>query len=166
MKSSTLNKIIAICFYLLFNSGYSLSVLASAESDIDFIVNAKKPPPGVVFEIVEGSESAVEKALKKTEEYIQTLHTSLPNLKIAIVSHGVEEFALLKENKSRYAKSHNKVKSLVDNNIPFHVCGTHASWYGISNKDFPDYVDVAVAAPAKIKEYVLKGYALIKIKLT
>lgn len=42
-----------------------------------------------------------------------------------------------------------------------HVCGNHASWRSKTAEDLPDYVDVAVAAPAKINDYRALGYILI-----
>ena len=142
----------------------SNSLFASADTDIDFIISAKNPPKGVVFEIVAGSESALEPALEKVEAYMARLKKAIPNIKLSVVTHGTEEFALLKQNKKRFKKSHQKVQSLVKDDVPVHICGTHASWYDFTDKDFPDYVDVAVAGPAKVKEYQRKGYALINIE--
>jgi len=138
---------------------------ASADTDIDFIVSAKKPPAGVVFEIVAGSESALKPALEKVDMYMARLKKAIPNIKLSVVTHGTEEFALLNQNKKRFNSSHQKVQSLVSNDVPVHVCGTHASWYDFSDKDFPDYVDVVVAGPAKVKEYQREGYALINIEV-
>jgi len=140
-------------------------IFANADSDIDFIISAKKPPTGVVFEIVAGSESALKPALEKVDIYMNRLKKAIPNIKLSIVTHGTEEFALLNENKKRFKSSHQKVQSLVSNNIPVHVCGTHASWYDFSRKDFPEYVDVVVAGPAKVKEYQREGYVLINIEV-
>ena len=70
---------------------------------------------------------------------------------------------MLTKNKSQFGKTHAKVQSLVSEKVPVHVCGTHASWYNLSAEDFPQYVDVVDAGPAKIKEYQRKGYAVIVI---
>ena len=150
---------------MIFNfSFYSGSAFANADTDIDFIISAKKPPNGVVFEVVAGSESALKPALEKIDGYIARLKKALPNIQLSVVTHGTEEFALLKENKTRFKSSHQKVQSLVSSDVPVHVCGTHASWYDFNNKDFPDYVDVVVAGPAKIREYQRKGYTLINVE--
>lgn len=152
-----------VIFFMLMT--FASSIFASTDTDIDFIISAKKPPTGVVFEIVAGSESALKPALEKVDIYMKRLKKAIPNIKLSVVTHGTEEFALLKENKKRFKSSHQKVQSLVRNDVPVHVCGTHASWYDFSEKDFPDYVDVAVAGPAKVKEYQRKGYALINIEV-
>lgn len=142
----------------------SNNAFASADTDIDFIISAKNPPKGVVFEIVAGSESALKPALDKVDIYIKRLKKAIPNIKLSIVTHGTEEFALLNQNKKRFKASHQKVQSLVSSDVPVHVCGTHASWYDFSDKDFPEYVDVTVAGPAKVKEYQRNGYVLINVE--
>lgn len=152
--------LLLICILSISNTG----VFAGADTDIDFIISAKNPPKGVVFEIAAGSESALEPALNKVEGYIKRLKKALPNIKLSVVTHGTEQFALLKQNKKRFKTSHQKVQSLMSNDVPIHICGTHASWYDFSDQNFPDYVDVAVAGPAKVKEYQRKGYALINVE--
>ena len=139
--------------------------LAEARDDIDFILNAKKPPKGVVFEVVEGKESKLELALIEINGYIKELNSKHPALKIAVVSHGTEQFALLNENKKQFSNTHTKVQSLVSNDVPVHVCGTHASWYHFEEKDFPAYVEVSDTGPGQIRDYQRLGYALIEIDI-
>jgi len=150
-------------FCLLFSATSQLS--ANADSDVEFILSASKPPIGVIFEVVENNEKDLELALTKINHYSEKLKKAIPSIKLAVVSHGTEQFALLKENRKRYNATHAKVQSLISNNVPVSVCGTHASWYAFSEKDFPDYVDVTEAGPQKIKEYQRQGYALIIIEL-
>jgi len=138
--------------------------LASTESDVNFLLNAKNPPPGVVFEIVEGKRTDLQWAIPATQTYIRKLRAKNPAMKFAIVSHGSEQFGLLTSEQSKQVATHKKVRSLVQNDdVPLHVCGTHASWYDKNEKDFPEYVDVVPAGPAKIRDYQRKGYALIVI---
>jgi intracellular sulfur oxidation DsrE/DsrF family protein len=141
----------------------SAPIWANTENNIQFILNAMNPPKGVVFEIVEGKQSALDWALPKVKEYSERLRSKHPNIKIAVVSHGSEQFGLLRENSDKMAKAHQRVKSLVAADVPVHVCGTHASWYDKDASDFPEYVDVVPAGPAKIREYQRVGYALIEI---
>lgn len=158
----TFFKLLPIAFTLL---ALCNQVKADADSDVDFISTASKPPTGVIFEVVEGNEKALELALQKINQYSRKLKRAIPSIRLAVVSHGTEQFALLKENQKQYKNTHTKVQSLISDNVPVHVCGTHASWYEFSKKDFPDYVDVTEAGPRKIKEYQRQGYALIKIEL-
>jgi len=136
---------------------------AGMQADIDFILQAKNPPRGVVFEIVEGKQSALDWALPKVKEYSELLKNKHPNIRIAVVSHGSEQFGLLSENTKSMEKAHKQVQSLVSNDVPVHVCGTHASWYDKDAADFPEYVDVVPAGPTKIREYQRDGYALIEM---
>ena len=78
---------------------------------------------------------------------------------IAVVTHGKEQFGLMTSEAKNKKEVHQAVKSLVQNNdVPVHVCGTHASWYGKGEKDFPDYVDVTPAGPTQIANYEDMGY--------
>ena len=52
----------------------------------------------------------------------------------------------MSSNKQEQPKVHAMVRQLVDiEDVPVHVCGTHAEWYGVTPEEFPDYVDVASA---------------------
>ncbi|MDX1810550.1 MAG: DsrE family protein [Gammaproteobacteria bacterium] len=157
------SKLTSIFLLLAFLCTAPLSVFANAQSDIEFILAASKPPKGIVFEVVEGSENKLETALNEINHYIKALKSKYADIKIAVVSHGTEQFALLKNNKQKHASTHKKVQSLVSNDVPVSVCGTHASWYQLTAKDFPAYVDVADSGPGKIREYQRMGYALIEI---
>jgi len=160
MVSNVFKPTLAIILFFIGNMSIAL---ADASSDIDFIVNAKKPPKGVVFEVVEGKESKLETAIKEINTYIEQLKAKHPTMKIAVVSHGTEQFALLNENKKQFSKTHSKVQSLVNSDVPVHVCGTHASWYHFEEKDFPDYVSVSDTGPGQIRDYQRLGYALVEI---
>lgn len=137
---------------------------ADARSDVEFILQAEKPPIGVVFEIVEGREDALAWAIPLVKGYIERLRARFPDMSFAVVSHGREEFGLLKENRQSQAKVHRAVQSLVqDDKVPVEVCGTHAGWYHKARQDFPDYVTVVDEAPASIADYQRSGYALVEI---
>ena len=60
---------------------------------------------------------------------------------------------------------HQQVESLVADDVPVHVCETHAGWYGVSAEDFPDYVDVAPTGPGQIELYRELDYQLIVFDL-
>ncbi len=48
-----------------------------------------------------------------------------------------------------------------EGNVEVSVCGAHASWRDNTPEDFPDYVDVALAAPTKVNDYRALGYIVI-----
>ena len=141
--------------------------LASASDpneQVEEILTLKEAPAGIVFEIVTGESNSLQWALPETQKYIKELRSRFPKLDIAIVTHGNEQFALKANNNKKYKKVHSLTQQLVQkDNIPLHVCGTYAGWKGVSEEEFPDYVDVAAAGPATINDYIALGYILIKI---
>ena len=131
---------------------------------VEEILALKEAPAGIVFEIVTGESNSLQWALPETQNYIKELRSRFPKLDIAIVTHGDEQFALKANNNKKYKKVHSLTQQLVQkDNIPLHVCGTYAGWKGVSEEEFPDYVDVAAAGPATINDYIALGYILIKI---
>lgn len=136
-----------------------------SHAQIKEILSLKEAPAGVVFEIVTGESNSLEWALPETQSYIKELRARFPKLDIAIVTHGNEQFALKKTNDKKYKKVHSLTQQLVQSDhVPLHVCGTYAGWKGVSEEEFPDYVDVTAAGPATINDYVALGYVLIKIE--
>jgi intracellular sulfur oxidation DsrE/DsrF family protein len=132
---------------------------------VDYILKRDTAPFGVVFEIVEGSRADLEWAVEEIKKYSAQLRKRFPDIGIAVVSHGTEQFALMTAEAQTYDKVHKSVKSLTeDESIPVHVCGTHASWYGKSADDFPDYVTVSPAGPTEIANYEDMGYEKIVLE--
>jgi len=139
------------------------TAMASNQRDIEEILALDEAPFGVVFEIVEGSNNALEWAIPLINSFIVQLRGRFPEIDIAVVSHGSEQFGLLKSEAQNMPGVHKAVQSLVSNSVPLHVCGTYASWRDKYSDDFPDYVDVTPAGPTKIRDYQFMGYTLIKI---
>lgn len=138
---------------------------AAVEVTVDSVLQREEVPDGVVFEIVQGQENALEWAIPLIQADTKRLRERFPKIHIAVVSHGKEEFALLRENATKYSKVHSAVRQLtLEDDVPVHVCGTHASWYDKQDEDFPDYVDVAPAGPAQINNYRSLGYVWIVVK--
>ena len=141
-----------------------VSSAENASLEVEHLLSLKQAPAGVVFEIVTGSENSLKWALPRTKKYIKKLRNRFPELDIAIVTHGNEQFALKTTNNKKYERVHSLTQQLVkEENIPLHVCGTYASWNNVSEEEFPEYVDVAAAGPATINDYIAIGYTLIKI---
>ncbi len=131
-------------------------------STVDEVLSYKENPVGVVFEIISGDVDALRELVPQLRKDIDRLHKKYPDLPIAIVSHGMEEFLLTSDNRKNAPEVHEFIEQLTSNEkIEVHVCGTHASWYGISEEDFPDYVDVTHTGPAQINDYEELGYDLI-----
>ncbi len=145
-------------FFLLANAQ------ADNQQDVEQLLAQKDAPFGVVFEIVEGNDDALQWAIPAVNKYVRQLRARFPGIGLAVVSHGSEQFGLMKNQKKKNALVHTAVQSLVASDVPVHVCGTHASWRAKTADDFPDYVDVTPAAPTEIRNYEAMGHVLIEIK--
>jgi len=152
-------------FLLLVLFQLSLNALAGSgqQSRVQLIIDSNKAPEGVVFEIVNRDKHYLDWALKEAEGLSQQLRKKYPQLDIAIVSHGSEQFALTRKQLGNNAPLNTVVKSLVESDIDIHVCGTYAEYKGVDASEFSELVNVAAEGPAQIKDYLKLGY--IKIKL-
>lgn len=135
-----------------------------ANADVDTLLARQEPPQGVVFEIVEADESALEELLPLVRRAIDRIRARFPETEFAVVSHGREEFALQSQYQGEHAQIHQQVQALVVDDVPVHVCETHAGWYGVSAEDFPEYVNVSPTGPGQISLYQDLGYELIVIE--
>lgn len=159
------NKLTLTIALILSSLFFTHASYADPSEQIEKIVALKQAPAGIIFEIVTGQSNSLQWALPETQNYIKELRAKFPKLEIAIVTHGDEQFALQKTKDKKYKKVHSITQQLVQSdNVPLHVCGTYAGWKGVSEEDFPDYVDVAAAGPATINDYIALDYILIKIE--
>jgi len=151
-------------FFLSFFCIFSLAVAANDKQKIDRILALEKAPVGIIFELI-GSENGkyLPDSLKKVEAYKIQLKRKFPGIKVAIVSHGAEQFELSKDNAKKESKAHNIVKRITAENVPVHICLNHASWRGKTAKDFPDYVLATSGASVQMQEYKDQGYTLVTI---
>lgn len=137
--------------------------IASSLSDVEALLSENSPPDGVVFEVLEAGQG-LQWAIPQIVRYSEQLRQHFPALPIAVVSHGREQFALQSTQRDTFPEVHRAVQGLSrQQDIPVHVCATHASWYQVKPEDFPDYVDVAPTGPAQIRAYEELGYQLIVI---
>lgn len=137
--------------------------LASNQDEINKILAMQQSPIGVVFEVVERDSDALDWAIPAINGYVKQLRDRFPDIALAVVSHGSEQFALMKSKQKEKAEVHKTVQSLIANDVPVHVCGTHASWRGKKASDFPEYIDVAPAGPTEIRNYEASGYIRIEL---
>lgn len=153
-----------VIFLLMFFL-FAAPALASSDGEVSGILALSEAPAGVVFELL-GDDDDLEIAIPKVQESIKKLRARFPELAIAIVSHGDEQFVLLQENADSYSAVHSQVQSLVnEQNVQVHVCATYARWHGLNPEDFPDYVDVVSQGPSQISDYVESGYILILVDI-
>lgn len=136
---------------------------ALANEVVEQLLTRSEAPEGVVFEIVEDDEDALETLLPQVRDAIEKIRARFPQTEFAVVSHGREEFALQSKYQGENAEIHQQVQSLVADDVPVHVCETHAGWYGVSAEDFPQYVNVAPTGPGQVRLYEELGYELIVV---
>ena len=139
--------------------------LVFADPEVDRLLEAEEGPVGVVFEIVEGEEDALRWALPEVARLSARLRERFPDLPIAVVTHGREQFGLLaNEADGPLADIHGRAQQLRAEEVDLHVCGVHAGWDGYTPEDFPAYVDVSASGPAQIRDYRNIGFVLIELE--
>ena len=136
---------------------------ALSAATLDEILQMDEAPVGVVVEVIETGAAALEAVLKDVQYASGKLRKKFPDLHIAVVSHGKEQFALTRNNIKQHKSLESGVKKLVDDNVELHVCGTHASWYDITPEDYPEYIDVSATGPAQINDYLNVGYVMLDL---
>ncbi len=120
------------------------------------------PPSGLVIEIIEDDEDDWEWIIPQIKQTIKQARAKFPQVPIAIVSHGKEEMAFIKDDENQETK--NEIQSIIQNSqVDFHVCAVHASWYQYTPEDFVSFVDVSATGPAEIASYEEMGYFLIRL---
>lgn len=131
---------------------------------LDEILSQKEEPAGVIIEIVTGKSNGLDWALPRAQQYIGKLKKRFPEMPVAIVTHGREQFALAKDKQKKNSKVHTLTQALKKDGVNLHVCGTYAGWKGLSEEDFPEYVNVAAEGPAQINDYKAVGFLHLVIK--
>lgn len=137
------------------------SVLSRAET-LKEVMALQQEPSGVVFEILAPNQSSWTRIQPRLLEAIDALKAQFPDINIAVVSHGNEQFALTSANATVFPELHQSVLNLGQQGVDIHVCGTYASWKDIKPEAFPEYVDVSASGPAQINDYKALGYILIE----
>ena len=150
---------------LLLTAVLALVAPVCADPEVEQLLAADEAPVGVVFEIVEGAEDALAWALPRVRGHTERLRERFPDLPVAVVTHGTEQFALLsREVEGELGGIHDEARGLIDADIDLHVCGAHAGWYGHEPEDFPSYVDVSPSGPAQINDYRNLGFQVIELQ--
>ncbi len=149
-------------FFLAFLMAAARVPAAAPDGDVDRVLALDEEPSGVVFEVVSGDPDALYAIIPRVSRNAERLRARFPDLPVAVVTHGSEQFSPLTSEEGSYTALHAQIRALTgEGGVDLSVCGTHASWRDNTPEDFPDYVDVAVAAPAKINDYRSLGYIVI-----
>ena len=139
------------------------------EDDTDHMLVAElltqeEAPEGVVFELIGNEGDYLLKAIKKVEDYKAQLQKQFPDLEVAVVSHGSEQFNLTTAKKGQAKDAHKRVQRLVADDVPVHICAVHASWRDVAPEDFPEYISISSTGPGEVRNYQEMGYKLIVVE--
>lgn len=141
-----------------------VSAQCNAFEELKNILSYDKAPIGVVIEITSGDKLYLEKIITELNTDIQALRNKFSNISIAIVSHAKESLLLTEKEAIAHPGLHNKIKSLSESgDTTIHVCGTYASWFNVTEEEFPDYVNVSPAGPVQVDDYIELGYLHIEL---
>jgi hypothetical protein len=138
----------------------------TANDDLDSIYTRQQAPTGVVFEIVDWDDDYLQRAIPWVNQQIISLREKFPDLEIAVVSHGSEQFALLKDSDAAYPEIHSNAQRLItDHDITLELCLGHAGMKGFNQDDFPDYVEIEASGPSQIAAYESLGYDKVVVAI-
>jgi len=164
LKSLIIKHFISLAIVFSALSSAAVHALDEDQQKVAYLLARDKAPDGVVFELIGDEDDYLLNALEKVKTYKEQLQKKFPDLDIAVVSHGAEQFNLTKNNQSTAKEAHSHVQQLVASDVPVHVCETHASWRDVTAEDFPDYITVSTTGPAQINQYQELGYILVVIE--
>ncbi|NNJ91251.1 MAG: DsrE family protein [Gammaproteobacteria bacterium] len=128
---------------------------------VEKILASDNEPDGIVFELLSWDENTWTWAAPLLKEYRKRLLAKFPDIDIAVVSHGGEQFQLTREEAANQPMAMQTLQTLSDEGVSLHVCGTHSSWKDVSEDSYIDIVDVSPSGPAQINDYIKLGYTKI-----
>ncbi len=144
----------------------SCGAVAGEDAQLAAILKSETPPAGVVFEIGGGDADTLYAAIGRAQIYREQLRAKFPAMEFAVITHGLEQFSLVKSKTEQYMVLHRQVRSMaMEQHTPVLVCGTFAGMNGVSQNDFPDFVTVTDQAPAAIEDYRYRGFIIIEMDL-
>ncbi|WP_253806312.1 DsrE family protein [Hydrogenovibrio sp. JE_KL2] len=129
------------------------------------ILAMQHQPDGVVFDIETLDENALPRFAPYVSKQIQLIRKKFPDVDIAVVTHGAEEFALQKKEEAKNHKLHDLFNQMVkDEGVSVHVCGAVAGLKQLTQEDFPDFVSFSTSGMAQLNDYKALGYTVVPIR--
>lgn len=133
-------------------------------STINRLLAAEEAPDGVVFELLSWDEHTWQWAAPMITDLRNQLKVKFPQVDVAVVSHGGEQFQLTKARQQEQPQAIAQLKTLTDDGVNLHVCGTHSSWQDVPDTAYIDIADVSPSGPAQINDYIKLGYRHILLQ--
>ncbi len=158
-----ITKAVILSLSLALNS-YAVNVQECHHPVVKRLIDANLEPDGVVFELVEYDKDAWDWAAPMVESLSRQLKNKYPNIDIAIVSHGNEQFQLTQQSQQENQYSISILNNLNKSGVDISVCGINSSWNNVAHSDYIDIIDVASSGPALVNDYLNLGYRRIKLQ--
>lgn len=154
--------------FSIFIATVSLSAHAetsNVDPQVQKILSQPEAPFGIVFDIETLDSGALKSMAPYVTHQIELIRKRYPEVDIAVVSHGAEEFALQKQAQPQNAELHAMFNQLVtDQSVSVHVCGAVGGLKNLTREDFPDFVSYSDSGMAQLNDYKALGYQVITIK--
>ncbi len=131
---------------------------------IDRLLNAQQAPDGVVFELISWDDKTWQWAAPMIAELRRQLQQKFPDIHVAVVSHGGEQFQLTKSAASQQPGAIAQLQWLTDEGVNLHVCGAHSYWNDVAQSAYLDMVNVSPSGPAQVNDYIKLGYTHILLR--
>jgi len=135
-----------------------------AHPAIKQILQAREAPDGVVIELLSWDDHTWQWAAPMITQLRAQLRSKYPDIDVAVVSHGGEQFQLTKQRQQEQPQAIAQLETLTEQGVSLHVCGTHSSWQDIAEDAYIDIVDVSPSGPAQINDYIKLGYQHILLQ--
>lgn len=158
-KSCRLLVIIPLTLFTL-----SLHAEPYAHPAVKQMLQAPQVPDGVVIELLDWNANTWQWATPLITSIREQLKSRYPDIDVAVVSHGAEQFQLTKDQRAQQPLALNQLQQLDAEGVNVHVCGTHSYWQDVPQTAYLDFVDVSPSGPAQINDYIKLGYKHILLK--
>jgi hypothetical protein len=145
------------------HAGLGLDAFSDASSMND-IMKMTETPVGVVFDVYSSDDATLQWALPEIQQHVKDLRDKFPGIRLAIVSHGLEELSLMKQYDQDYPDVHVAGKELTKaGDIPLHVDGQFAIAHGVAANQFLEFVTVSDSGQQQVETYKNEGYLRVLI---
>ena len=134
------------------------------DADVDRLLAASEAPDGVVFELISWDDKTWTWASPMIRDLREQLKQRFPDIDVAVVSHGGEQFQLTRQREDEQPQAIAQLASLTGEGVDLHVCGTHSYWNDVPEDAYLDFVDVSPSGPAQINDYIRLGYTHILLQ--
>ena len=142
------------------------AIRSNVESQIESLLSASETPEGVVFDIETMDPLALQKITPYLLEQVKRVKAAYPESHIAVVSHGVEEYALTSKANVEFSSMHSLLNKMVlEQEVSLHVCGAVAGLKGLEREDFPGFVSFSASGQAQLNDYKALDYVVIVVEV-